>query len=339
MTKATRRAAFVLAAATCLAARGAPVAGGQGAPPSHTPNEEISRLLLERPEAPVIAPDEEQAGDAAPTGLPAEGMPVVGRRCRLRPEPNSGWLLLVFEDEGDGRPEVAPRRALPSAPLEQMEAYAADHPAAVFRVSGETTVYRGHAYVLLAPAPVVVSPAPAGETSEGPPAPQPVTRPVPGAGRATTRPAGGGEASPTDIFEVLMRDRPARPIDPSAYATSQAAAPASAAPLPPEETLRTAYRGRMVVDRFVQLRAPGQVAKREAGRSGSPGAPGGWWEAHFRGDNTLREPPMRLLPCGLLQQAQAIGGVLRVTGYVTRYKGRTYLLLRKAFRVRNMGQF
>ena len=55
---------------------------------------------------------------------------------------------------------------------------------------------------------------------------------------------------------------------------------------------------------------------------------------------------MRLLPCKLLEEAErrAAGATLkqakfRVSGRITQYKGRRYLLLSKLLRVREMGQF
>ena len=71
----------------------------------------------------------------------------------------------------------------------------------------------------------------------------------------------------------------------------------------------------------------------------------GWWVAAFEGDNTLREAPLRLLPCRFLERAEnAVGnskdtGVrFRVSGEVTTYKARRYLLLRKLLPERDMGQ-
>ena len=71
----------------------------------------------------------------------------------------------------------------------------------------------------------------------------------------------------------------------------------------------------------------------------------GWTVAAFEGDNTLREAPVRLLPCALLERAEGAAGAVpltgtrfRVSGEITTYKGRRYLLLRKLLPERDMGQ-
>jgi hypothetical protein len=200
-----------------------------------------------------------------------------------------------------------------------MEAVHAKRPDVRFRVSGETTVYRRKCYLLLSHDPVVLA-EPAAKA-------QPTTRPADegekpatGAAGATSRPS--GEPTPEEVSEALMRDRPPRLIEPSSHAPAAAAPAESVAPKPAAEAVLTTTRGGMVADRLVRIRP----------------AADGWSEARFKSDNTLREPPMRLLPCKMLAEAERLGGELRVSGVVTTYKGRRYLLLRKVMRERNMGQ-
>jgi hypothetical protein len=94
----------------------------------------------------------------------------------------------------------------------------------------------------------------------------------------------------------------------------------------PTRTLAPILADEVVVDRRIRV---------------APEPDTGWRQAVFVGDNTLREPPMRLLPCRLLEMAEAAGSgqFWRVSGEVTRYKGRHYLLIRKLIRLRDMGQF
>ena len=73
---------------------------------------------------------------------------------------------------------------------------------------------------------------------------------------------------------------------------------------------------------------------------------GDWWEAHFQSDNTLREPPLRIHPSLMLVRAQSLSRAmgladlkLRISGQITYYRGRRFLLLRKLLKQRNMGQF
>jgi len=105
-------------------------------------------------------------------------------------------------------------------------------------------------------------------------------------------------------------------------------------------------RGRVLVDRLVTIRGP----KADFGSfsHGGAGASDDWWEARFVSDNTLQDQPIRLLPCKLLQVAESLharqrwGGDtarFRVSGLITNYKGKQYLLLRKVVVERDMGQF
>ena len=73
-----------------------------------------------------------------------------------------------------------------------------------------------------------------------------------------------------------------------------------------------------------------------------PDGSGRWSLARFEADNALRDPPLRVLPSLLREVAEAKGSdgqVLRISGEISRYKGRRYLLLRKVLKERQMGQF
>jgi len=71
---------------------------------------------------------------------------------------------------------------------------------------------------------------------------------------------------------------------------------------------------------------------------------GPWWLFVFESDNdSLLEPPMKLLPCQALERMvrESRGGtdsvVFIVTAEVTDFKGENYLLPRKVMRKRNLG--
>ena len=66
----------------------------------------------------------------------------------------------------------------------------------------------------------------------------------------------------------------------------------------------------------------------------------------FEADNTLREPPLPVLPNEHLQRMEtlsdggaAAGVIFHVTGEIHQYRGRQYLLLRNVLRKRNLDQF
>ncbi len=312
-----------------------PVASGDaddGAPaaPDASTTRPARRMLLDRPPVPVTEPTVARRRPDRPEPPAREGTMVVDRLARLEYHPETGWYLTRFADEPD-RPDQPPRWVLPCRLLQRMERIHADTPDAWFRVSGETTTQDAKAYVL--PRKVIVVARRSGEPAPNrSPAVTPDTRPADdedesGPDRPTPKPG-----SAADVAERLLSQRPGRPVltpvedpTPSADEGESVAPPAQGRTLPPG-------RGRMVVDRLVRIE-PGSAKK--------------WMRAVFEADNTLREPPMRMLPCRLLDDAERLarsarlaGGLrLRVSGEMTFYKGRRYLLLRKMMREREMDQF
>lgn len=294
----------------------------------------LTRMLLDKPGVPVTRPTDIFEPNAV-RDVPLAGSMVIGRLCRLRRDEKAGWFVLEFEPE-PGRPDELPRRALPCRLLEQMEPLAAQSADVRFRVSGETTVHREHGYLLLTIARILPTPAkPAPPApSEGPtplvPAAAPPIEPNAPAETPTSQPADdANEPSSEDILHQLLNRRPGRTIGPTAVPAALAPAPSVA---PGAGKPLVAGTGAMVVDRLVRI---------------LPELTGPWWEARFEADNTLQEPPMRLLPCGFFhraQQAHSVAGpgaqpVLRISGLVTHYKGGRYLLIRKLLPERRLGRF
>jgi len=288
----------------------------------------LARLLLERPPVPVTPP----TGAAAPRqhpDLPPDGSMVIDRPCELGGQ-EDGWRILRFEAE-PGASAEPPRRLLPCRLLELMEDQAARSPLARFRVSGETTVFGDRAYLMVRKVTVLDAPAPAAPPPKPPPGPAAAPAPAP---PATSRPATPTTApSSDDVFRRLMAEKVGRPVlVPTAAAKVDATpsvAPGPSRELPPD-------RGSMVVDRVVRV-VP----------EGGSGGPAGWWVARFESDNTLAEPPARLLPCQFLQAAQEGAGTrlspaeprYRLTGEMTVYRHRRYVLIRKLLPDRDMGEF
>jgi len=307
----------------------------------------LARLLLDKPEVP-ITPPMEMDKPAASAPLPAEGTMLVDRLCRLWSERNSYWLVLTFEPEpGRAAGQSAPaddveRRVLPCELMEQMETLAARTPGTRFRVSGETTIFEGHAYLLPTKVTVLphespsalpaVAPALAGTPSLKLAASAGATSaPLAGPGPASA-PAGRdkrGELTSNDLLKILLSENAGRPIQ-TVPVLPDSPKPASVAPT--GSAVLPVPRGEMVADRLVRI---------------VPDPQGRWWIAAFEADNTLQEPPMRLLPCEMLAKAKALAGearpgrmrIFRVSGKVTRYEGNRYLLLRKILVELNLGQF
>lgn len=315
-----------LTAGVCLSQdepspQSAPAADQQGrasASRSSISAEELGRMLLDRPPVPVTEPQTGVATVKPRRDLPIDGTMVVDSRARLVPEPATGWFVLRFLPSEGASPPV-PRRVLQGELLEQMEAVIAKDPDAIFWISGETTIYTQRCFLLPRKATVVdsgvVLATKATEQPHSPQAPadQPQTDTV----------------SSEDIFKKLMADDPGRPLTGRSVRPNQRELQGeSIAPLPGKAIIQAERT--LVIDRVVRI-VPERV--------------GGWLVGRFESDNTLQEPPVRLLPCAMLTEAERLMTVgkgrfakLKVSGEVSFYRGKGYLLLRSVMPERQMGQ-
>lgn len=262
---------------------------------------------------------------------------VIDRLCRIETDP-SGWVLLVFPNE-QGRKPIRPRWALPNELLEEMEKLQTGNgspPVAerrgsqmLFRLSGETTVHRGNLFLLIRRVAIVEGPNDrAGEnaatrSSSGPPkvaaGGEAATQP-----KAATRPLEKGPSS-AHLMRALLNEKNPTPVIVTPRGTEpDASGVSSVAPRAKRPTITPATRN-IIVDRLVTIQ---------------PAGVGKWCDATFEADNTLREPPARLLPCRMLNWVAKVrrSDRLRITGEITSYKGRRFLLLRKAIVERPLGQ-
>lgn len=281
--------------------------------------EDFGRMLLERPDVPITVPVGPRTQKKRGLNLPAPGSMIIDRPCWLERDWRSDGFVLRF-------PQAAPqdrlRVVLPSRWLEEMEALAARTPAMVFRVSGESMVYRQRSYILIHNFTI--------QTQQKGMKPSPATQPA-----ATSQPASAAGApaakqttvTPESIIKRLMQDRAGESVV-IPLRTGRGRPVASVAPVTAPE-LSTRW-GKMVVDRLVRI-----IQERD----------GQWWQVRFEADNTLREPPLRLLPCRLLEKAESLAAPgsgkiirLRISGQITWYRDRCYLLLRKVLREPEMGQ-
>jgi len=259
--------------------------------------------------------------------LPPEGTLVIDRLCRIKIDP-SGWVMLAFPAE-KGRKRIRPRWALPNQTLEEMEKLALHKEKVLFRLSGETTVHDRNCFLLIRQVAVEESLPAIGPSAEAVAAntPQPATTTQPAAMAAPDKTPKPAKTRPdsADLVRALLSEKNPTPV----IVTPRNAAPdasevQSVAPTPRAEIILPA-RGNIVVDRLVTIQRTGDAK---------------WRQATFEADNTLREPPVRLLPCRMLKLVERIPARtrLRITGEITTYKGRRFLLLRKALRERRMGQ-
>lgn len=288
----------------------------------------IARLLMNKPEVPITLPKNVKAPPPAEP-LPAEGTMVVNRVCQMWSERKSPWLVATFPPQ-PGRADEPERRVLPSELMERMEFLAGTKPGIKFHVSGETTIFRDKAYLLVTKATALPD-RPAATRPAGAPA-MTTARNLQADpnGAATTGPADDDRApTSTDLLNELLGESMGKPI-PALPVAAEAPRAGSVAPESPKAL--PAPRGGIVADRLVRIMNDSKA---------------GWWVAVFEADNNLQEPPMRLLPCGQLAKAikmarQARPGrdrIFRISGKITRYEGRRYLLLRKVLLELNLHQF
>lgn len=330
--------AAVVMAAALLASTGwaqTSPASGSGEPNSPAETDqarEIGRLMLNRPTPPIIEP---MVGGRRPIDrrpIPAEGVTWIDRAVRVETDPNNPWTMLHFAPE-PGQADQTPLRALPCRLLEFVEQASKTRPGVRFRMSGRTTSHGRRGFFLIQDVKVILpSDLPEALAGTGTDATEsdgePPSEKEGAAGDGTSAPRGESDTDGSHAQRVLRgmfeRDRRAPVILPSETHT-------------PEPT----PDGRYSLTRLVELsqRRPLVVA-RSAKIEDDPSSRG-WSVARFIADNNLGEPPMRLLPNRLLERAERLSSSLRlrVSGIVTNYRGRKYLLLHKVDYEPPMGQF
>jgi hypothetical protein len=253
---------------------------------------------------------------------PNDGRKVIDRRGTVAKNPTGRGWVFTFENGPEQVKEI-PRRLLPCRLLEKVEEVVAKTPKTRFEISAEITTEKKGAvrqeYLLLRRVSVITSTP----TVVAPPAPKPVETPE----KTPATPAVSGDNTDA-LREQLLSSSPGKALAVSTAPETRVEQQQSVAPIDgaAEPTRRSA-----VVDRTAHIV---DDPKRR------------WAEARFVGDNTLREPPMRLLPCILLDRARQLQSKMgqrdrkfRISGEVTHYRGRRYLLLRKVLLERDMGQF
>jgi len=167
------------------------------------------------------------------------------------------------------------------------------------------------------------------EVDDAPADEAPTTQPAAEEIDDATEPAVSSE----EVGEKLMEEAEGAPVlAPVREYYEDREQPASEAPMEQEPIAHPGH-GHMVVNRLVTVLSIGE---------------GNWLEVAFTADNTGREPPLRLLPCAMLPPPSLSENAdvmvkpakrYHVSGEITDYRGRKYLLLRKIMPWRNMGEF
>ena len=270
---------------------------------------------------PITAPALVRAEEPARSpNLIGEGQMLIDHPGSLARDPTGKWWTVKH-------PRTGVLHLLPCELLGTVEDIHAKRPSAKFVLSGRVYRYYNDYFLLLRRATEV------GERPVRLPASRPrtspavTTRPVASAPAATSRPTTPG-ASADDVARLLARP-PSKPIVPVAVPIAPSAGgpsvPSPAEPVKPGP-------GRIIIHRLTRLRPPDSE--------------GGWFKLAFESDNTLREPPMRLLPNLQLERLEALSGrgeasgaLFYVSGEIYAYRGMNYVLLRTIVRRRPMDRF
>ncbi|MCY2932272.1 MAG: hypothetical protein NTV86_22815 [Planctomycetota bacterium] len=311
------------------------------------PPEAAGTALDEEPDTPVT-----RAGNARPepvrNPLPPEGKQTVLRRARLERNAATGWSMLNFENE-EGAEKLPVGWILPCRLLERMEQMAERESRIVFEVSCDNTIYDSRCFVLLRNVRVARAPmelpadspppplpaAPAAQTPAEPAAQTPATAPAPGTTPPATAPAATAVKSiqkpfvgpsSAEVLQGLLRDRHGTPMVVDDRKATPGERPRVAAPSRAEPSLvLLEHANKMVVNRRAQLIATGN---------------GAWKEIRFVDDNNLQMPPLTVLPSAMLKKAELNQeSDLAITGEITVYRGRQFIILHSVEPVLPLGRF
>lgn len=303
------------------------------APTTNTPiSDDEIRRLRESGEVPVTKPKgifhKRRAGKISRQFIPTPGSMVIDKVATISKHPTENWRIAKFEPTNSVY-QLADMRILPCRLLESIEKIAAEKPLTRFALTGEVTVCSKKVVVdnrdvvldlaYLLPARVtIVKPKDESEKNSD-------------AQSATTESADANQDVSTSALIGQMRKKQLNKTllvsaTPSRSTAENLESVAPAGKKPFESGKKT-----LVVDRIVRIMKKDKQ---------------GWWEARFKSDNTLREPPMRVLPNRTFEKARDMTRTLgtrdlqlRISGMVTHYKGRRYLIIRKALAERDMNQF
>jgi hypothetical protein len=283
-------------------------AKGQTAPsPAEQMLNDMLRPTAGTPTAPTTRPQSPQALEPAGyvpgpgTGaLLREGSDIIAQHGRLKKIQDSPYSQFVFDKQPSSA--LAPMLVLPNLQLMSMEnASSATKEDLNFTVSGMVTEYRNKNYILLEPGPDAVSHQ----------TPLPLTRPEP----AVQSPASADQM----LKDMLSAGKPTviPPSNNGSLQKDMTSGPAAVAPKAP--TLTVLPEQTQIFDRVCRLSASND---------------GMHEQLTFDADGAaLSDPPVLILPNLKLMDLEKVAGDrntrLRVTGTITEYRGRNYILLQK----------
>ncbi len=298
-----------------------------GTQPEPTAEELLNALRRKRPATHVIQPASALNQDASSSRelLFPEGFSVVEQTGSLTTD--GQWWTFVSDTMDD----IGPTKLLPNIHLETMVMTVGGTADTVrFKLSGEMTVFDNENYLLVynavrdrtRPAAGSQSPREAGSTS------LPTTADVSGNADTANATSSGQEPTvPSDASVDQVIDS-LRNLGPDELAPL----PPPIAPTSPVER-RAAAGPSVLADGSILVRRPGRLVKQKEG-----------WTFAFESDHPDEpQPPIALLPNKSVElmirtsEREKNGLVFLVTGDITLFEGRNYLLPRVAIRRIDLG--
>ena len=313
-----------------------------------------SALMAADDDSLIIAPRGEKKVKVKKIDLPPPGTMMAESLCSLERD-DEGWAVAVFE-KLPGKSLSIRMRVLPCAWLEAMENIKPQAGRKIkFLVSGQVMVHEKQCYLLPVTAvsfePALLPKKPTPEKHEKPekveiksdpkdaPAAikkDPTPKPEPKNTKLGVKktPANNDDThSPDDLIDDLFKDGKTIPILPEISDTKPPEQTPSTAPI--KKSLQPASRSGIIDNRIAYI-VPANSENSETTA---------WWKVVFVSDNTLQDGPVKVLPNRLLEKMQKpfkpglCPRKLKISGMITKYRGQSYLLLRKALPARQMGQF
>ncbi len=196
----------------------------------------------------------------------------------------------VKDDEGKWwtirEPRVGLVRMLPCELLDETLRIMREQPEEKLLLSGEVYLYKNSYYFLLRKTAFAVQMAPVPAVMPVAPAPAPAAAPA-SVSRPASQPTSKAAYS-EQIARSMLNVDPVRPVLP--FRNTEIPKSAFKSLTPARQPLKAGPE-RIVANRIVRFHGPDAE---------------GWYEVAFEADNTLQDPPLRLMPCAMLQRLQEL---------------------------------
>ena len=299
--------------------------------------EAVGKIIKQRPKVPISRPKNlKQDKDSK---LKKDRTIIAKRIGTIAKPKDSSWWVITFEKDKEGTTERS-RRIMPSKLLESIEEILVKKPSARFEVIGENYNDGTENYILLRRVVEVANkPKPKSETGTFDMTLENGAEDKPSSDKTSDQEEEkdakpddknrDSEASSSDIAKELLKDNPGKTV--TAKPKEKRSEADNRKSVAPAEGTPETKADSQIYSRIVRI-----VKCKDSN----------FYEIRFISDNSLRDPPIKILPNTRLKKAlefmQKAGNSeckFIVSGEVTVYKKQRYILLRSIIKQRDMNQF